>query len=273
MLAFIKGTGHLRRSRVPCLVSPYPMPRLQHSLVEAFNALGLFETDKGKSSSTSPQGRVSKPVDDSPGPKSKRQQFVGGFDPVLLSLNTTLDGSCRPNSRVVSMPVPSLQISRTMQHALQMAEAPEKPPTPPKFTLAPLVTPSRSKRSTSGSSSVPPSSSSPVSSRAKSPPSISVSGGLSHKATPATPNRPRSTSSPVSATSPRMQCNAITKSTGNQCLRWPKIPPMHIGMDPIPAVYCSQHLKSTDHGFYLGGNGREERLIEFKRTFGHALHE
>lgn len=270
---------------------------MDNDILEGFRALSL-SGNANKSvekplPDVPPQGDrvnpVSKPVDRDndrgSGSKSKLQRFVGGLNPRLL-LNAKRDEFRRPllespspNGRVVSMPLPVTMpsprresLSRTMQHALQMMDTPGKPEATPEPPLTPPVAPFRTNRSISGSSNAPPSRPKPnshASSPAKSPPSISASGGLSRTANPATPSRARAQSISASTTpspSKAVQCDAIAKSTGKRCLRTIKPPLTHAGMVPRPAVYCNMHLPKVhaELGFYINGRGD---LVEFESTF------
>lgn len=268
---------------------------MDNDILEGFGALSL-SGNANKSvekplPDVPPQGDrvnpVSKPVDGDndrgSGSKSKLQRFVGGLNPRLL-LNAKRDEFRRPllespspNGRVVSMPLPVTMpsprresLSRTMQHALQMMDTSGKPEATPEPPLTPPVAPFRTNRSISGSSNAPPSRPKPnshASSPAKSPPSISASGGLSRTANPATPSRARAQSISASTTpspSKAVQCDAIAKSTGKRCLRTIKPPLTHAGMVPRPAVYCNMHLPKVhaELGFYINGRGD---LVEFEK--------
>ncbi|KAL4065266.1 hypothetical protein J3A83DRAFT_4100116 [Scleroderma citrinum] len=153
-------------------------------------------------------------------------------------------------------------------------ETPRKPATAPRASFSPPIVPARSKSNTPASSRVissPPKSSAPITPCETSPLSISVSCGPSRTVAPATPTRTRGRSASASATSSTaksgsVQCNAITKA-GKQCLRSVKPPLTHTGLDPIPAVYCTQHLKivHSEPGCYINRNERGDQYVQFER--------
>ncbi|KAG6330889.1 hypothetical protein ID866_8199 [Astraeus odoratus] len=203
-----------------------------------------------------------------------KRKFIGGFDPVLLTVSSALDSfrrpplvSPQPNGKAVpptarpppSVPMPSPQtgqLSRTMQHALQIADIPAG-----SMSSSPPITPPRNEVDTAGSSATPPQRSKPNT------PIVPVAKSASTGASTPTRVRGRSNSASSSTSSGqgKVKCCAIAKTTNKQCTRDVKVPLMLSALDPVPAVYCHQHKQSVnaEPGFYVRREGQADRFVHF----------